>query len=211
MGDGFVDALAEGPASGLSATWMRSRANADEGIRTPNVGRFAVTSFASSESFGLGRRIVSGPGQKRDMSGSYIAGIFVFELPFGFNSRFTISIESTCTIKGLSDGRFLALYIPCTEPLLVASAPRPYTVSVGNPTGISLVRRASAASRTAADSGVSLAFSSAHHCAIVLLCSRGLLRRRTGRIRVCRSVIVDRVRWARHKVRRSEENSVAVL
>lgn len=177
MGDGFVDALAEGPAIGLSVTWIKRRANADEGIRTPNVGRFAVTSFANSDPCGLARRIVSAPGQKRDMSGSYIAGIFVVVFPSGFNSRFTISIESTCTINGLSDGRFLALYIPCTEPLLVASAPSPYTVSVGNPTGISLVRRASAASRTAAASGVPLDFSSCHHCGIVLLCSRGLFRR----------------------------------
>ena len=43
--------------------------------------------------------------------------------------------------------------MPRTAELLVASAPRPYTVSVGNATGMEDVRRSSAAFKMFSDSG----------------------------------------------------------
>ncbi len=64
-----MEALAEGAASGTSARWMRARASKDEGIRTAKVGREAVTSGASGDGLGRGRRMVRGPGQKREMRG----------------------------------------------------------------------------------------------------------------------------------------------
>lgn len=49
--------------------------------------------------------------------------------------------------------------MPRTAELLVASAPRPYTVSVGNATGMEDVRRTSAAFKIFSDSGRDLWFS----------------------------------------------------
>jgi hypothetical protein len=45
-----------------------------------------------------------------------------------------VSGDAICTIKGLSDGLFLAEYIFVAAASSVASPPRPYTVSVGNTT-----------------------------------------------------------------------------
>lgn len=75
VGLGRVEAFAEGAARGRSARWIRRRAKGDEGIRQPNVGRPDVTSGARGECGGFGRRIVKGPGQKRDISGAYIGGM----------------------------------------------------------------------------------------------------------------------------------------
>src|SRR5690606_24730901 len=69
VGDGFVDALADGAASGAPDSFISARASAESGILAPKVGSPAVTSGASLDGFGAGRRIVSGPGQKRSMSG----------------------------------------------------------------------------------------------------------------------------------------------
>ncbi|QBZ54610.1 hypothetical protein PoMZ_10315 [Pyricularia oryzae] len=69
VGEGRVDALAEGAASGTPASLISVRASGDAGMRAPNVGRPAVTSGASRDGCGFGRRIVSGPGQKRSISG----------------------------------------------------------------------------------------------------------------------------------------------
>src|SRR4051812_1906224 len=63
VGDGFVEAFAEGAASGTPARWMRESASGEFGIRAPKVGRPAVTSGASLLGLGFGRRIVRGPGQ----------------------------------------------------------------------------------------------------------------------------------------------------
>jgi hypothetical protein len=62
----------------------------------------------------------------------------------------------TCTISGLSLGRPFALKIAFTALLLVASAPNPYTVSVGNATGMSVVASSSAARRMRSKSGPSV-------------------------------------------------------
>lgn len=49
------------------------------------------------------------------------------------------------TISGLSEGRPFAAKIALTAELRVASAPNPYTVSVGNATGVSVLTISSAA------------------------------------------------------------------
>ncbi len=67
VGDGFVDAFAEGAARGTLAAWIRASASSEEGIRTANVAREAVTCGASGEGLGRGRRMVRAPGQKRAM------------------------------------------------------------------------------------------------------------------------------------------------
>ena len=70
VGEGLVLAFAEGAASGALASLIRDRARAEAGMRHPKVGRPAVTSGAKrEEGEGLGRRMVSGPGQKRVMRG----------------------------------------------------------------------------------------------------------------------------------------------
>ena len=70
VGEGLVLALAEGAASGRSASFMRARASGAEGMRAPKVLRDAVTSGARGDGVGRRRSIVSGPGQKRWISES---------------------------------------------------------------------------------------------------------------------------------------------
>lgn len=67
VGEGLVEALAEGAASGRAASWTRLKASKDEGMRTATVEREAVTSGANGDGEGSGRRMVSGPGQNRDI------------------------------------------------------------------------------------------------------------------------------------------------
>lgn len=43
----------------------------------------------------------------------------------GRNSRLSMPMSEMCTMRGLSDGRPFAVYIPRTASLRVASAPRP--------------------------------------------------------------------------------------
>ena len=69
VGDGRVDAFADGAASGTPASWISVRANPDAGIRAPKLSSPAVTSGASRDGCGFGSRIVSGPGQNRWISG----------------------------------------------------------------------------------------------------------------------------------------------
>lgn len=63
VGDGFVDALAEGAARGTPAVWIRARASREDGIRTAKVLSEAVISGARQFRVGRGRMMVSGPGQ----------------------------------------------------------------------------------------------------------------------------------------------------
>ncbi len=67
VGDGFEDAFADGAARGTSASWMRARARGDDGMRTATVGSDVVTSDANGDGVGKGKRMVSGPGQKREI------------------------------------------------------------------------------------------------------------------------------------------------
>ena len=67
--EGLVDALAEGAAMGTPASFMSESAKGESGMRTPKVLRPEVTSGASIEYSGFGRRIVRGPGQKRLIRG----------------------------------------------------------------------------------------------------------------------------------------------
>lgn len=192
-------------------------------MRTPKVVKLEVTSFARREPGGFGRIIVRGPGQKRDISGWYIGGIrfasatgpaavvaalFACCAALGLRSRCSMLRESTWTIKGLSDGLCFALYIPLTASLRVASAPSPYTVSVGNATGTSVVRRASAASMTAPASGVPRLRSASHHSLRDWPGSGPLLSRCTGRMRVVsRAAIVAKKLWKMRRWRPAIENA----
>ena len=67
VGEGRVEALADGAATGTPARWMSARARSEEGIRTANVGRPAVTWGARGDGCGSGNSMVSGPGQKRSI------------------------------------------------------------------------------------------------------------------------------------------------
>lgn len=67
VGEGLVDALADGAASGRPAKWIRARASREDGIRTPKVDREPVTAGAKGDGLGSGRRILNGPGQKREI------------------------------------------------------------------------------------------------------------------------------------------------
>ncbi|KAK5624740.1 hypothetical protein RRF57_000456 [Xylaria bambusicola] len=69
VGEGFVEALAEGAASGAPTSLISERASGEAGILTPKVFSPAVTSGASFDGVGLGINIVNGPGQKRSISG----------------------------------------------------------------------------------------------------------------------------------------------
>ena len=66
-----MDAFADGAARGVSARWMSARASREDGILAPKVVSLCdpVTSGARGEGGGSGRRIVSGPGQKREIRG----------------------------------------------------------------------------------------------------------------------------------------------
>jgi len=70
---------------------------------------------------------VSGPGQKA--SASVIAALFTF-----FAQWCTCDSSGICTINGWFVGRPFAANIFATASLLLASAARPYTVSVGKAT-----------------------------------------------------------------------------
>ena len=63
VGDGFVDAFADGAAKGRSASLMSNSANLEEGMRTPKLESPAVTSGASVDPGVVGSNIVKGPGQ----------------------------------------------------------------------------------------------------------------------------------------------------
>lgn len=64
--------------------------------------------------------------------------------------------DATCTMSGLSRGRCLAENILFTPSVLQASAPRPYTVSVGNATHFDWRSSCAAAFRTSSVSGSSI-------------------------------------------------------
>lgn len=69
MGEGREEALADGAARGRSVREMSRRASGEKGMRAPKVAWVDVTSGASGEGVGSGRRIVSGPGQKAVIRG----------------------------------------------------------------------------------------------------------------------------------------------
>jgi hypothetical protein len=70
---------------------------------------------------------VSGPGQNLSANARVWS-----ETSSAISSNWLLS--AICKIKGLSPGRFFAAYTFATASALKASAPKPYTVSVGNAT-----------------------------------------------------------------------------
>src|SRR5258708_27356419 len=70
---------------------------------------------------------VNGPGQNASASALAQAGTVLTQ-------RGRALVEDRCTITGCSPGRLLASYSRCNAAGLRASAPSPYTVSVGNAT-----------------------------------------------------------------------------
>ena len=75
----------------------------------------------------LGSTMLTGPGMKA--SASFTASSDTDEA-----AKKISSLSAMCTIRGLSEGLPFALKIDDTASAFVASAPRPYTVSVGNTT-----------------------------------------------------------------------------
>lgn len=75
----------------------------------------------------LGRTTVRGPGQKRWIS-------FAADVGTELTTCCSHCRELTCTIKGSKEGRSLIANTRATAAPFVASAPSPYTVSVGNAT-----------------------------------------------------------------------------
>ncbi len=95
------------------------------GQRRPTVGW--PPAAASAMPGRRGRISVNGPGQKASISRPAKAGTSAAK-------RATPAWLATWTISGWSAGRPLAAKMPRTAASLPASAARPYTVSVGNPT-----------------------------------------------------------------------------
>ena len=122
VGLGRPDRFAEGAATGVSHASRNDCARGCRGQRSPTVESPAVTTAGTASDFG--RMTVSGPGQKRSMSARAAAGTRA-------ERRSACSSAATCTIRGLSVGRPLAANIFCTASGRRASAPSPYTVSVG--------------------------------------------------------------------------------
>ncbi|MNP42280.1 hypothetical protein D3C76_1360380 [compost metagenome] len=74
-----------------------------------------------------GSTTVSGPGQNASISRRSVSFTRITR-PSSW------LMEAICTISGLSDGRPFAANTASTASVFLASAPRPYTVSVGNAT-----------------------------------------------------------------------------
>ena len=140
---GLIDplALADGAARGLPLSRIRLSIAGWAGMRSAMVARPPVTRGAMLLSARSGRTIVSGPGQNAFANMSAVR--------FNVAIRSAMPRSATWTISGLNPGRPFAAKIAATARSSVASAARPYTVSVGTATG-SPARISVAASRSAA-------------------------------------------------------------
>ena len=121
-----ADRLALGAAIGRSTARSRACAMAWLGTRTAMVSSPAVARSATGQSGCLASTRDSAPGQNANASRRPRSG----RRP-SFSAAPT---SGTCTISGLNRGRSLAAKMAATARPLVASAPSPYTVSVGNAT-----------------------------------------------------------------------------
>ena len=117
--------LALGAAIGQPLRRISSCATGWLGKRMPTVESPADTTSGMQARFG--RISVIGPGQNASISRHAASGTSVTSAP-------SWSKEAMCTISGLSAGRPFASKMRCTACALSASAPSPYTVSVGKAT-----------------------------------------------------------------------------
>ena len=135
VGLGRPEVLALGAATGVPASSISLLATGSDGIRTATVSSPPVVPFGTLPLFG--KISVSGPGQNASISFFPASGI----------SRTRGSMSSffaMWAMRGLSDGRPFAAYILRAASSFSASAPRPYTVSVGNATRPPFFRMAAA-------------------------------------------------------------------
>ncbi len=140
VGLGLPDVLALGAAIRQPLSSISASATGCPGIRTATVLSPPVVSRGTLSL--PGTITVSGPGQNTSAS-----------LPARAASPDATAHRSSnremCTISGLSEGRPLAAYIFDAAEAFRASAPRPYTVSVGNATSSPARIRAAASFITA--------------------------------------------------------------
>ena len=134
--------LALGAAIGRSAARSSAWATGCAGTLSAMVSRPAVARSATGQPACLAITRVRAPGQS--------ASANCRPLSVRRPSRATASKSGTCTISGLNRGRPLAAKIAATARPLHASAPRPYTVSVGKATSAPS-RSAAPAAATASD------------------------------------------------------------
>ena len=126
VGLGRPEVLALGAAMGTPLAFISSLAHSFPGRRTPTLSSCAVQSGHTLSP--LGSVMVSGPGQNLSASARAQGGSSPEITP---GSMLTSQMWA---MSGLSWGRPLAANIRAMASGLPASAPRPYTVSVGNAT-----------------------------------------------------------------------------
>ena len=143
VGLGRPERFALGAAMGVCAAQISARATGCEGMRTATVSSPAVTSRGTRGD--LGKISVMGPGQKARMSARAQA-----QGSSAIRPARPLS-PAMCAISGLSAGRPLAAKMRADASAFSASAPRPYTVSVGKATN-SPARSSAAARRMLASS-----------------------------------------------------------
>ena len=121
--DGFADGATKPPGKAAKSL---STGVINFGIRTAKVLAPSRANGDTEQSCLIGATIVSGPGQ------NFCAA----SIAFGDKSTWaTTSLkEAKCAISGLKCGRLLTANIFATAVSFIASAARPYTVSVGNAT-----------------------------------------------------------------------------
>ena len=134
--------FADGPTIGASASRIKARVTSLSGIRAATVSKPPVTVVDTVPGM-TGKIIVNGPGQKASINFSAHA--------LTTAKRSTCALSATWTINGLSDGRPFAAYTLLTAFSLKASAPKPYTVSVGNATSDPRLIARTAAGNSSAD------------------------------------------------------------
>src|SRR5829696_5967245 len=125
VGETDPNRLADGAAIPPPNARRSSRASGCAGTRRPTVSRPPVT--ASGTRGPRRRMIVSGPGQQASASTCAIGGTSDAQ-----SGR--VAAEERWTMRGCAAGRPFASKIRATAAGLEASAPSPYTVSVGNAT-----------------------------------------------------------------------------
>ena len=128
VGLGRPERLPLGAAMGQPAARISARAIGWDGMRTATVFSPPVVRRGTRADFG--KISVSGPGQYAAIS-ARAAG----EGSTAISGR-SSSASSMCTISGLSPGRPFASKMLATASGFSASAPSPYTVSVGMPTSL---------------------------------------------------------------------------
>ena len=118
--------FADGAAIGSATSRSSACAIGCDGTRSPTVSRPAVVRSATGQPACFDTTKVRPPGQK--------AAASLRSRSEKRPSRSAASTSATCTISGLNRGRSFAAKMPATASPRVASAPSPYTVSVGNAT-----------------------------------------------------------------------------